>query len=82
MSLEHPNVVPIYDAGDVDGRLYLAMRHVQGTDLRALLRAEGALDPRRALAIIGQVADGVGYCARQRARASRRQALQRPPRCR
>ena len=46
MSLEHPNVVPIYDAGDVDGRLYLAMRHVEGTDLGALLRAEGALEPR------------------------------------
>ena len=56
MSLEHPNVVPIYDAGDVDGRLYLAMRHVEGTDLRALLRAEGALDPAQALAIAGQVA--------------------------
>ena len=37
-SLEHPNVVPIYDAGEVDGRLYLAMRLVEGTDLRALLR--------------------------------------------
>src|SRR5215212_5086296 len=35
MSLEHPNVVPIHDAGDVDGRLYLAMRHVEGTDLSA-----------------------------------------------
>ena len=48
MSLEHPNVVPIHDAGDVDGRLYLAMRLVEGTDLRALLHAEGALDPARA----------------------------------
>ena len=45
MSLEHPNVVPVYDAGDVDGRFYLAMRLVEGTDLGALLRAEGALDP-------------------------------------
>jgi DNA-binding beta-propeller fold protein YncE len=56
MSLEHPNVVPIYDAGDIDGRLYLAMRHVEGTDLRALLRVEGPLEPARALAICGQVA--------------------------
>ncbi len=48
MSLEHPNVVPIHDAGDIDGRLYLAMRHVEGTDLKALLQAEGALDPVRA----------------------------------
>jgi len=56
MSLEHPNVVPIHDAGDVDGRLYLAMRLVVGTDLRRLLRTEGALEPTRALAICRQVA--------------------------
>jgi serine/threonine-protein kinase len=56
MALEHPNVVPIHDAGDVDGRLYLAMRLVEGTDLRALLETEGALEPARALAICGQVA--------------------------
>jgi serine/threonine-protein kinase len=49
MALEHPNVVPIHDAGDVDGRLYLAMRLVSGGDLREVLRAEGALEPARAL---------------------------------
>ncbi len=59
MSLEHPNVVPIHDAGDIDGRLYLAMRRVEGTDLRALLRTEGALDPPRALAICNQVANAL-----------------------
>ena len=59
MSLEHPNVVPIHDAGDIDGRLYLAMRYVEGTDLRALLRAEGALEPARALAICSQVANAL-----------------------
>jgi serine/threonine-protein kinase len=59
MSLEHPNVVPIHDAGDIDGRLYLAMRHVEGTDLRALLQAEGALDPARALAICSAVANAL-----------------------
>src|SRR6266536_37860 len=48
MSLEHPNVVPIYDAGDIDGRLYLAIRLVEGTDLRALLRGEGPLEPASA----------------------------------
>lgn len=56
MSLEHPNVVPIYDAGDVDGQVYLAMRLVDGTDLRTLLRAEGALDPPRAVALCAQIA--------------------------
>jgi serine/threonine-protein kinase len=59
ISLEHPNVVPIHDAGEVDGRLYLAMRLVAGTDLRQLLRAEGALEPSRALAICGQVASAL-----------------------
>jgi hypothetical protein len=56
MSLEHPNVVPIYDAGDVDGRVYLAMRLVDGIDLGSLLRSEGALEPARAIAICAQIA--------------------------
>jgi Protein kinase domain len=59
MSLEHPNVVPIHDAGNVDGRLYLAMRLVDGTDLGSLLRAEGALEPARAVAICAQIASAL-----------------------
>ena len=58
MSLEHPNVVPIHDAGDIDGQLYLAMRLVQ-SDLRKLLRAETRLEPARAVAICGQVANAL-----------------------
>jgi Protein kinase domain len=56
MSLEHPNVVPIYDAGDIDDCVYLAMRLVDGRDLGSLLRAEGALEPLRAIAICSQIA--------------------------
>jgi hypothetical protein len=59
MALEHPNVVPIHDAGDVDGRLYLAMRLVEGTDLRALLVRTGALEPARALAVCRGVASAL-----------------------
>src|ERR1044072_3722599 len=59
MALEHPNVVPIHDAGEAEGRLYLAMRRVEGTDLRALLRRDGALDPVRALAIVSQIAQAL-----------------------
>lgn len=59
MSLEHPNVVPIYDAGEVDGRVYLAMRLVDGTDLGSVLRGEGALEPARAVAICRQVASAL-----------------------
>src|SRR6476660_1999778 len=54
-SLEHPNVVPIHDAGEIDGQLYLAMRLVEGSDLKAVLR-EGPLEPARAIHILEQVA--------------------------
>src|SRR3954462_10321246 len=39
--LDHPNVVPIYEAGETDGQLFLAMRFVEGCDIRALLLTEG-----------------------------------------
>ncbi len=58
-SLDHPNVIPIYEAGEEDGRLFIAMRYVPGGDLKALLRREGALDPARAVAIVGQIADAL-----------------------
>ena len=55
-SLDHPNVVPIYAAGEHDGTLYLAMRFVDGRDLRTLLRRDGTLAPQRSLPILAQVA--------------------------
>jgi YVTN family beta-propeller protein len=55
-SLDHPNVVPIYDAGEVEGLLYIAMRYVEGIDLKALLRREGALAPERAVGLAAQIA--------------------------
>src|ERR671935_2020553 len=58
-SLDHPNVVPVYESGEVDGLLYIAMRYVPGTDLKALLRGEGALAPERALMFVGQVASAL-----------------------
>jgi hypothetical protein len=58
-ALEHPNVIPIHDVGEVDGQLYLAMRFVEGSDLNTLLKEVGALDPARALAICTQVADAL-----------------------
>src|SRR6266516_4222094 len=58
-SLDHPAIIPIYDAGGVAGQLYIAMRLVDGTDLKRLLAEEGTLEPARALAVIGQVADAL-----------------------
>jgi serine/threonine protein kinase len=55
-SIDHPNVIPVYAAGEEHGSLYLVMRYVGGTDLQALLRAEGALEPTRAAELVAQVA--------------------------
>jgi predicted Ser/Thr protein kinase len=55
-SLDHPHIVPVIDAGEQDGVLYLAMRYIEGSDLRHLLRREGRLDPERALRLVEQVA--------------------------
>jgi streptogramin lyase len=58
-SLDHPHVVPIYAAGEADGQLYLAMRYVDGYDLKQLLAREGKLAPGRALTLLAQVADAL-----------------------
>ena len=58
-SLDHPHIVPIFKAGDEDGALFLAMRYVEGTDLAKLLRDGGALDPRRAIDLLEQVAEAL-----------------------
>jgi serine/threonine protein kinase len=55
-ALDHSNVVPIYDAGEEHGQLYVTMRHVPGTDLRALIEQSGALPPAEAASIIAQIA--------------------------
>ena len=57
-ALDHPSIIPIYDAGEADGVVYIAMRHVGGGDLHQLLEA-GPLDPERAVTILEQVAAGL-----------------------
>ena len=56
--LDEPHVVPIFDFGDVEGRLYVTMRLIQGQDLQALLEA-GPLPPERAVMIIEQIASAL-----------------------
>ena len=59
-SIDHPNVIPIYDAGQAgDGALFIAMRYVEGADLKRILRAEGALEPQRAVDVLAQIAKGL-----------------------
>src|SRR3954454_25014930 len=55
-SIEHPNVIPIFRAGEEQDVLYISMRFVDGQDLRELIRREGRVEPRRAARIVAQVA--------------------------
>jgi tRNA A-37 threonylcarbamoyl transferase component Bud32 len=58
-ALDHPNIVTVYDAGEVDGSLYISMRYVEGSDLGKLLRTEKVLEPSRAIAVLSQVASAL-----------------------
>jgi predicted Ser/Thr protein kinase len=58
-AIDHPNVIPIYEAGEAEGQLYIAMRYVEGTDLRRLIDEEGVLAPTRAVELVARVADGL-----------------------
>ena len=58
-AIDHPNVVPVYHAGEDRGRLYLTMRFVDGYDLRTLLQRQGHLEPGRAIGFAEQIAAGL-----------------------
>jgi ABC-type branched-subunit amino acid transport system substrate-binding protein len=64
-SLDHPNVIPIHEAGERDGQLYLVMRFVDGSDLKTVLEREGRLPPERALRILAQVAGALDAAHRR-----------------
>ena len=55
-SLNHPNVIPIYDMGSQDDLLYIAMRYVSGTDMRQMIKKRGRILPATALFLVGQAA--------------------------
>jgi serine/threonine protein kinase/sugar lactone lactonase YvrE len=54
--LNNPNVIPIYEAGEIDGRLYLVMPVLDGIDAQSLLRRDGPMSPRLAVRVIEQAA--------------------------
>jgi DNA-binding beta-propeller fold protein YncE len=56
VSIRHPNVVAVHNAGEEDGRLFVTMDFIEGTDLRGLLNRRGRLRPEQAVRIVGQVA--------------------------
>ncbi|WP_432154141.1 serine/threonine-protein kinase [Streptomyces tricolor] len=58
-AIDHPNIVPVFEAGEVDGVLYIAMCFVSGLDLRALIDREGPLPVPAALRIATQLASAL-----------------------
>ncbi len=58
-AVDHPHIIPVYEAGEAGGVLFIAMRFVAGDDLRVVVRREGSLQPRRAAAFISPVASAL-----------------------
>jgi serine/threonine-protein kinase len=63
--IEHPNIIPVYDAGEANGHFYIAMRYVETTDLRALLKRDGPLPPERGAHIVRQTASALDAAHRR-----------------
>ncbi len=64
-SIDHPNVIPVYEAGELDETLYLIMRWVEGTDLRTLLITSGRVSPGRAIKLLRPVASALAAAHRR-----------------
>ena len=58
-AVDHPNIIPIFDAGEAGGVLFIAMRYVGGQDVHRLLNRAGPLPPARAAGIVTQVASAL-----------------------
>jgi len=57
--VDHPHIIPVFEAGEAAGMLFIAMRYVAGGDVRSLIEAEGRLSPARTAAITSQVASAL-----------------------
>ncbi|HEX5190530.1 MAG TPA: serine/threonine-protein kinase [Streptosporangiaceae bacterium] len=58
-AVDHPNVIPVFEAGESEGVLFIAMRYVAGRDVRALIDREGPLRPARVVSIVTQIASAL-----------------------
>ena len=59
-ALDHPNIAPLYEAGEQDGTVYIVTRWVEGTELGTLIRRESPVEPGRAARFAAQIADALG----------------------
>ncbi|HEY6294815.1 MAG TPA: serine/threonine-protein kinase, partial [Streptosporangiaceae bacterium] len=63
-AVDDPNIIPVYEAGEAGGVLFIAMRFVHGGDLGGILRREGSLPPNRATGLISPVASALNAAHR------------------
>lgn len=63
--LDHPNLVPVYDFGQEEGRYYIAMGYMPGGSLKELLKGEGAFSQDRALDVFNKISAGLQYAHEQ-----------------
>ncbi|GII83853.1 hypothetical protein Ssi03_18430 [Sphaerisporangium siamense] len=63
--IDHPNIIPIYEAGESDELLFIAMRYVEGSDLRRLIQASGPLPVARGYALFSQIASALDAAHQQ-----------------
>ncbi|MEZ6057689.1 MAG: serine/threonine-protein kinase [Planctomycetaceae bacterium] len=61
--LRHPNIVAIYEAGEADGYLFIALEYIEGHDVLTQIRKRGILPPKRSLHMIRQIADALNHAA-------------------
>ncbi|HSJ96395.1 MAG TPA: protein kinase [Myxococcota bacterium] len=59
--LNHPNIVTVYDAGEQDGRYYIAMEYVDGNTLKEIVRRRGAIAPGGVLHVLVQMCEALAY---------------------
>src|ERR671917_2500429 len=64
-SLQHPNVVQVFDRGEWDGTYYIAMEFLEGRNLKQVVRDHGALDPALAVSIVSQILRAARFAHRR-----------------
>jgi len=57
--VDDPHIIPVFDAGEADGMLFIAMRYVPSGDVRTMIEREGPLEPGRAAAVLSPVASAL-----------------------
>ena len=62
--LQHPNIVSVYDRGEWDGIAYISMEYLAGRTLKEMIRQEAPIEPRRAVSIASQIANGARFAHR------------------